>query len=243
MTGPSFRDFLDRVYIINLPEFEDRRRATWQELIDLGFQPDDPKVEIPYAPRPADPNSFPSRGIHGNFLSHLSILKDAREHRYKRIMVLEDDAIFSRRMARTQTQITAKLESGPWDLCFLGHSANRELTGMPEGLVRSQAEFMWMHCFLVNHTVYDRVIAYFEETLERPPGDPLGGRLYIDGAYNLFRRFNPDVVSYIHNPMISMQRGGPSSLGNRRWYEVLPGAEPVLRKARALRDEAWKRVV
>ena len=239
----TFREFVDRVYIINLPERADRRANTLGELRYLGFPADDPKIEIPFAPRPADANEFASRGVHGNFLSHLSIVKDAREKGYRRIMVLEDDAIFSKRMVRTQKAITETLLSKPWDLCFLGHSLKEEIAHAPDGLVESRGEFMWMHCFLVNHTVYDRLIAYLEETLVRPPGDPRGGRMYIDGAYNMFRRLHTDVISYVHKPMLSAQRGDTSSLGRWRWYDMLQFSAPLLRTARTLRDEVWKRVV
>src|SRR3984893_4403562 len=94
---PSPLDFFDRVAIINLPSRPDRLRALRAELHRVGFDIDNEKVTIPFAPRPADTNGFPSRGVYGNFLSHLGILESACGDGLKNVLVLEDDAIFSAR--------------------------------------------------------------------------------------------------------------------------------------------------
>jgi len=231
---------IDRIYLINLPEQTTRRIATLGELQRLGFAPGDPRIEVPFAPRPPDANGFPSKGVYGNFLSHLGILRDAREKGYERIWVLEDDAIFSKRFVREQGVLAELLMRESWDLCFPGHSLKAEIAQENSPIVRTQSEFMWMHCILVHRKVLDRLIAYFEATLTRPAGDPLGGKMYIDGAYNMFRRLNPDVVTFVTRPAWSLQRGGPSSLAKHRWYDGAPILGPVVRQLRRLRDDAWR---
>ena len=92
----TFQSFIDRVCIINLPEQKGRLQSVKNELEGLGFGPESDQIRVPFAPRPDDAHGFTSKGVYGNFLSHLSILKEARQDGLKRIMVLEDDAIFLR---------------------------------------------------------------------------------------------------------------------------------------------------
>ena len=42
--------------------------------------------------------------------------------------------------------------------------------------------------------------------MSNPEGPSQGGKVHIDGACNLFRRFNPDVVTLAANPVPSLQR-------------------------------------
>ena len=65
--------------------------------------------------------------------------------------------------------------------------------------------------------------------------------MYIDGCYNLFRRFNPDVVALVSNPVLSVQKGSPSSLNNLPWYERPKFARGLVGLARSVRDELWRR--
>lgn len=236
----NLEQFIDQIYIINLPEMTKRCEATLKELARLGIRRDSTKIQIPFAPRPADANGFSSRGVYGNFLSHIGILKDARDKGFKRILVLEDDAYFSKRFERQQEDLVEALESIAWDICFPGHSLKAEIVDQPDGLVRTQAGFMWAHCILVNHTILDRLIAYMEATIDRPVGDPLGGKMYIDGAYSMFRTLEKDVRSFVWKPVLSLQRRGPSSLGMNHWYDRIRILAGFVACLRAFCDFLWR---
>ena len=114
-------EYFDRIAIIHLPERRDRFESLSAELRGMGVDIRQPKVQIPHAPRPSDENGFPSRGVYGNFLSHLGILRQAWKDGLQTIWVLEDDAIFSRRMCREQAGLVERLKQCDWDLCFFGH--------------------------------------------------------------------------------------------------------------------------
>jgi hypothetical protein len=64
--------------------------------------------------------------------------------------------------------------------------------------------------------------------------------VYIDAAYTLFRKFNPDIVALVANPVLSVQRGSPSSLVRGRWYDRVPLMRPAAMAGRSSRDEAWR---
>ena len=236
----SLGQYFDRVEIIHLPERQDRYDALALELRALGLAIDGAKVRVPHAPRPADANGFPSRGVYGNFLSHLSIIRAARDDGLRNVLVLEDDAIFSRRMARHQPELVRTLQEREWDLCFFGHSLKRELRGHGRGLVPHDAGFIWAHCYAVNARVYDPLIRYLELTMARPAGHPLGGRMYIDAAFTMFRQQHPQAVTLVANPVLSVQRGSPSSIAGTGWYRSLGALAPLIQLGRSARDQWWR---
>jgi glycosyl transferase family 25 len=233
-------EYFDRIAIIHLPERKDRFKSLSGELRSLGIDIAQPKVQIPHAPRPADLNGWPSRGVYGNFLSHLDILRQALKDGLQAIWVLEDDAIFSRRMRREQSSLVAKLRQTEWGLCYFGHSLTHELATHPTGLVTPTADFMWAHCYAVHARVLPRIVAYLERAVDLPSGHPEGGRLYIDGAFTLFRRFNPDVVTLVCNPALSNQKGCPSDLNHAKWYDTMAATSPLVSLVRRARDHWWK---
>jgi glycosyl transferase, family 25 len=233
-------DYFDRIAIIHLRERTDRYRALINELWRLGIDISDKKVSIPEAPKPLEANGFPSRGVYGNFLSHLEILKSARDGDIHKILVLEDDAIFSRRFAREQHNIVQFLSDSQWDICFFGHNLTEQLKSLEIGFPRYSGAFECAHCYAVHSRILPRLIDYLEETIEAPIGHPRGAKMYIDGAYNLFRKFNPDVITLVANPLLCIQRGSPSSLANGHWYDRQPVIRPAIKVARAMRDECWR---
>jgi glycosyl transferase, family 25 len=233
-------DYFDRTCIINLPERADRLRVIRKELRRCGGDDHPEKVQVPFAPKPEDANGFTSRGVYGSYLSHFNILKDALRDGIQTVWILEDDATFSHRMVRDQARIAEFLQRNPWDMCFFGHSLHRELEGMPKGLIHHTAGFRWAHCYAIHSRVLPRLIAYLEENMNNPPGDPRGGKMYIDPAYSLFRRFNPDVVSLVANPVLSVQRGSVSSLAGGHWYDRSKLLVPLVALARSARDELWR---
>ena len=234
-------EYFDRTSIINLPERDDRRRLILKELEPFGADIRPERVCVPHAPRPKDPNGFDSRSIYGSYLSHLEIVKEALREGLETVWILEDDATFSHRMRREQGQIAEFLGTHDWDFCFFGHSLRRELAGMPRGFVPNNAPFVWMHCYAVRGRILPRLIDYLEENIANPPGHPRGGKMYIDAAYYFFRMLNPDVVSLVANPKMSIQRGSDSSIAGRYWYNRVNVSKPLVSMARSARDELWRR--
>jgi hypothetical protein len=233
-------EYFDRIAIIHLPDRRDRFLSLSTELRDMGIDIRQPKVQIPHAPIPSDWNGWPSRGVYGNFLSHLGILRQALQDGLQTIWVLEDDAIFSRRMRREQQALVETLKEREWDLCFFGHSLTHELAQQPTGFVAPNADFIWAHCYAVHARVLPRLVAYLEQAVTLPEHHPEGSRLYIDGAFTLFRRFNPDVVALVYNPALSIQKGCTSSLNDPKWYDTVAVTRPLVSLARRARDHWWK---
>lgn len=239
-------EFFDRLYIINLPERVDRYEAMRLELAAIGIPIEHPKVFRMLGQWPESPNGFTSLGVYGNFMSHLRILRDAHASGLRNIWILEDDAIFRTRLRapELQSDLVARLREGQWDLCYLGHriSASRleSLPRLPLVPFPSDEEFLWAHCYAVSEHGQSLLLPYLEETLVNPPGDPRGGRMYIDGALNMFRRFHPEAVTWVSSPNLSSQKGSVSNLAQRRIYDSIRPLQPIVSRLRGMRDQAWR---
>jgi hypothetical protein len=234
-------DYFDRISIIHLPERTDRLASLTLELSNVGLEITSSKISIPNAPRPQVPNGFPSRGVYGNFLSHIGIIEQAYTDNLEAVLVLEDDAIFSRSFKSRQETLATHLRDNRWDIAFFGHSIERSLPKTASGLARFSGTFLWSHCYGVHRRVMPRLIEYFRQTMERESGHPDGGKMYIDGAHNEFRRLNPDMVCLVSAPCLSVQRGSPSGLNDPKWHDGNAGLRWAIESIRGLRDEMWRR--
>ena len=85
-------DAFDRIRIINLPHRRDRRNEMDRQLARVGLA-GDPRVAYFPAFAPSAPGLFASKGAHGCFLSHLSVLEQAAAA-VQSVLVLEDDCDF-----------------------------------------------------------------------------------------------------------------------------------------------------
>jgi glycosyl transferase family 25 len=240
MADSTLFDYFDRVAIIHLPQRTDRFRSLKSELASVGLDIHSSKVAIPEPPIPQDPNGFPSRGVYGNFLSHLGIIEAAYRDGLETVLILEDDAIFSKAFRRNQSKMAGYLVGNPWDQVFIGHSVADKLPDTPSGLVRFRGSFFWAHCYAVHRRIMPRMIEYMKGTIARPTGSALGGKMYIDGAYSLFRKQHPDIICLLSSPRLSIQKGSASSLNDPPWYSGNTIVNASTITLRRVRDELWR---
>ena len=180
------------------------------------------------------------RGVYGSFLSHLEILEAAYNDGLESVWTIEDDAIFSKRFRLQQEQVARYLRENEWDICFIGHSGGKEIPNSPTGLLRYSGPFIWAHSYAVHRRIMPRLIEFVRGSSEREEGHPEGGKIYIDAAYFFFRQFNPEVVSIVSSPCLSVQKGCQSSLNARKIYDRVFGIRSLATLARAIRDECWR---
>lgn len=230
---PLLQSF-DRICIINLPQRTDRRRAVTRELARLGVAVDGVRVRFVEAIRPESAGAFPSIGARGCFLSHLQVLRQARAEGVQRLLVLEDDVMFTRALERADA-LAAGLREGGWSLAYPGH-VQAALPG-PLRWVTSDAPLVCAHCVAYTDEVLPQVIAHLEACLQRPVGHPLGSPMHVDGALTLLRRQQPDLVTWMASQTLARQRSSRSDIIGPSWIDRWPGAA----WARALRN-SWRRL-
>jgi glycosyl transferase family 25 len=214
----------DKVYVINLPFRTDRREEIEKELLGIGVDMNSENISIFPAVRPLEANGFPSIGARGCFESHHRIIKDALVNAYHTILILEDDAMFPGRNKEEIAHTIEKLLKVDWDIFYGGYEninfPSLDTTGIT--LIDSEMAVQTAHFIAIKAPTIDKLNSYFEKVISRPPGDPKGGPMHVDGAYSWFRKENPDVRTYISRPKIAIQRPSPTDIHEREWYDQLP---------------------
>lgn len=234
MTQPqNFLAGFDKVFVINLPERTDRRKAFLSELAWLGASGAD-KVEIFPAVKPSDSGGFPSIGARGCFMSHLSILRKACDEGMRRILILEDDLMFNQALKKYQFAVAQHMAGEAYDIAYLGHMVQSKNNGIMQFETYDQP-LMQSHFIAFRGDVIPRLVQCFEAMLERPPGHPDGGPMHVDGAYSTFRAQNPDVTTQIAMPNLGFQRPSPSDIAGFRWFDRLAGVKALSALVRRFR--------
>lgn len=203
-------DAFEAVYVINLPERTDRRREMESELAKVGLSFASPKVHLFAAIRPADRGGFESIGAHGCFMSHLAVLKLAQGQGLRNVLILEDD--LNIHASRPLPRLPAD-----WGI-FYGSARHAvkstgPLTDVPVGL-----EIQCAHFVAFDGREIDRLVDFLETLLSREPGDPRGGPMHVDGAYNVYRTLYPGVKTFLATPELGYQRSSRSDIAPARWF-------------------------
>ena len=140
-----------------------------------------------------------SRGDIGCVLSHLKVVRFAREMKLSNYFVFEDDAEltanFNERFAGYIDQVPAD-----WDMIYLGGNHDLPVSMVAPNVARMHRTFT-THAIAVNHTVYDAM----EEVLGRE-----NDKVDICIA-ELHKRFN----CYVFRPHLASQRASWSDILER----------------------------
>ena len=228
-----FLDSFDKIFVINLPERTDRRKSIRSELDWIGVS-DPNRIKIFPAVKPTDAGGFPSIGARGCFMSHLEILRQARDLGLQRILILEDDLMFNNALKKYQQAVTQHMASDGYDIAYLGHMVKSKSTGTMQ-FEKYDKPLMQSHFIAFRGDAIARLVAFFETILERPAGHPDGGPMHVDGAYSTFRAQNPDVITQIAVPNLGFQRPSPSDIAGFRWFDKLAGLKELSAIARRFR--------
>ena len=219
-TNNVFLDYFDKVYIINLPSRQDRRREMEEQLHKIQVDAHDPKIYFFPAVRPADAGEFSSIGARGCFSSHLGVLKHAQENGYKRIVILEDDLDFSSNfLMRIQSTISA-LEKEEWCIFYGGY-----LNDLPTGdmqPISCQNGVAATHFVAFQQPEITNLVQYLTRMMGRKGGDPEGGPMHVDGAYSWYRAQHPDSTTLVAVPPLGHQRSSRTDIHQNKWYDNMP---------------------
>lgn len=215
----------DRIYVINLAFRADRRREINAQLRRVDRSLEHEQVVLFDAVRPDDAGDFPSIGGKGCFMSHLNVLKDMQTKGYKRILIVEDDADFTKHFLSPHPDINQAVQEQDWGLFYFGYSLadTCKVTGdQPVGKVAPTDNLGLTHGMAVDHSIVDDIIPYFEAMAARPGGDPKGGPMQIDGAYSWFRKDHPTVLTLATRNQLMIQRPSATDIHPPTWREHIP---------------------
>ncbi len=72
--------------------------------------------------------------------------------------------------------------------------------------------------------------------LTRKAGDPDGGPMHIDGAYSVYRKINPSVITLYAAPALGYQRSSRTDIHNLQWYDKTPLISSLVVLARKIKN-------
>ena len=197
-------DYFDKVYCVNLDRRADRLHNFQEEVkkFDLGeyerFSAIDGKqINI------TEFNSRLNPGEIGLVLSNLDIIRDAREKKYDKILIVEDDCIFTDEVIKIKEYLEVLPED--WEMLYMGGNHNTHM-GVPEP-IKINDKVVKLHSTYSTHFVgvKSSMFDYMEAVLKRL-NEPL------DVCYTrLQKSFNV----YSFYPAIAKQKSDFSDILNR----------------------------
>lgn len=144
---------IDKIYYINLDKRTDRKEQIEKELNDYGLN---------YERFSA--MEYQEFGAYGCALSHLAILKEAKQKGYKNVWILEDDFTFevSKETFEKQLEALFNLESN-FDVCMCAYNMKECKELEPSNEYFSKILFaQTTSLYIVNSHYYDKLINLYE---------------------------------------------------------------------------------
>lgn len=217
---------VDAIYVINLPARTDRRDEMARQLARVGLALDRAPVRLFPAVRPDDAGPFPSVGARGCFLSHLGVLRDAAARGSDPILILEDDADFTRAFVSDGRDLAAALAGAQWNICYLGHAVKGPVPERTAGHVLNEVApataVGLTHAMLLDAAAIAAAVPYLEAQMARPGGDPAGGPMHVDGSYSWLRHDRPDLRTLATRDQWIVQRASRTDIHATGWKERVP---------------------
>ena len=230
-------EYFSKIYVINLPYRRDRLREMAEQLDKIELSFDSPVVQLFRGVRPESAGGFPSVGARGCFLSHLEVLRDACKRGFERILILEDDLNFAPNFNGLMGNVKPALEQVNWSVFYGGYvmktpiqrDANQTILFANSDDSIQTAHFVGFR----GETICDAV-RFLDAILKRPPGDPKGGPMHVDGAYNWLRRELPSRITMLAGLQLGYQRRSRTDIHPLRWFDRIPGVRHAVGSLRRL---------
>ena len=206
--------FFDKIYIINLASRKDKWNHVIKEMQKLNittyqrFDAIRPKTfkEIPHEyykniRKVLHRNKDYIIGAIGCKLSHYTIIKEAKEMGYNRILILEDDVFFENNFHTIFNNMIKQINDNnlQWDMIYLGQNLKDYDIIKGTDLVKIKRGFC-THSYAINSSFYDIVL-----------NSCLNSGVEIDNFYNsLFLNYN----CFCIKPYLTNQKPGYSNIVN-----------------------------
>jgi|TARA_R110001606_G_scaffold343773_1_gene492361 GR25 family glycosyltransferase involved in LPS biosynthesis len=209
-------DITDKIYCINLDRRTDRWQSVIEEFTKIGLKDKVERVSAVEA----------SPGIKGCTFSHYNIIKQAKENKYKSILIFEDDVEFIRVDEFEATISNALLQLQnlgiDYDMFYLGGNVKGTQNKKVSNNLVELNNVKTTHAYIVTEKMYDIILNIFDSRgiHESPSWD--GGDL---NRLNIDFRYATDIAPHYNVygvwPMLAKQAAGISDLdGNFHEYKL-----------------------
>ena len=145
--------YIDHIFYINLDKRTDRREEIENEFFE--------KEWTNYERYPG--TETPGFGILGCTLSHLNVLKLAKERSYKNVLIMEDDFMFLVSKEEVEENLSKLFESEiPFDVCMLSYNLFQSVPCEKFPFLLKALDVQTASGYIVNHLFYDKLIENLE---------------------------------------------------------------------------------
>lgn len=168
-------NIVDKVFILNLDRRVDRMASmrnlmnemyimNWERFpaIRPNFNKIDRELYSGYK-RFRKINKKYVKGSVGCKLSHLGIIKLAKERRYKNILILEDDIEFNGNMRHVDIGLR-ELQNLNWDILYLGLNKAKYLPTKNSIFIKKVYSGLCTHAYIVNRKSYTKIIHLLQDS-------------------------------------------------------------------------------
>lgn len=189
-------DLFKNIYCINL----DSRTDKWEQA-QTEFKTHNIDGVKRFSAIKGNPDNLPTKllpGEVGCLLSHLQIIKEAKEKNLDNIVVFEDDIIFHKEFNSLFNEFIKQVPAD-WNMIYFAGNHQGPTQKIMPNIMRLSYTFT-THAYIMKNTMFDRVISEIPK-LERQ----------VDVYYALFHRFYP---TYCFLPHLIFQRPGISDIHN-----------------------------
>lgn len=160
----KYLDYIEGIFYINLDNRGDRRE---------NFIYEAKKVRLPFYERfsAITPTNDELKGPFeiddwrrfrvGCSLSHVEVIKIAKERGLKNCLIFEDDCVFTREYIKNIKKYIEELKTIEWDVFYLGGEPNNYCEPVTDNLYEIKNGGVYCcHAYLVNHTFFDKVLGF-----------------------------------------------------------------------------------
>lgn len=151
----NIQDILDNHYYINLDHRKDRNESTIHELSKIGIK---------------NPNRFSAikkdNGAIGCFMSHLEVLKSARNRNLPYVTIFEDDILFlepKETLEKLDRIVNSDIE---WDVILLGGNNYPPYQKINEDCIKVN-NCQTTTAYIVKQSYYDTLINHWQKGLDK----------------------------------------------------------------------------
>ena len=202
MMNELLYNFFDDIYCINLKNREDRWKSFLSEMARLNitdfkrFDAVNGK-ELDYTNLSYNKNLL--SGELGVLMSHINLIKEAKERNLDSILVMEDDVYFTDEIYK----INDYLNSIPkdWNFIYFGANHNQNIPEIINDKICRLKHSFGLQCVAIKNTMYDRILS-----------DVVKLEKQIDVYYAEYQSENK---SYCFNPNIALQIVSYSDIQNK----------------------------
>lgn len=149
---------IDKIIYINLDQRTDRKEQIENELKNYDLFEKTERFQAIHTP---------DFGIVGCTISHLNVIKLAKERKYKNVLILEDDFYFIISKEEFEDELKKLFNNNvEYDICMLSYNLVSSEPNKYDFLIKA-TNVQTASGYIVNHTMYDKLIKIYEFAIPR----------------------------------------------------------------------------